>query len=475
MFNRILLASCFIASGSALANGNSEEPAIESPEHIMVNVEDKRSWALNATKNARKNNPTLMGDARTHFLNSRLSKEKNKSSKRSKKIKRLLSKKSNLTQFNTPVPGGQGGGITYTGTELLWSNATCIYADYVAPKSPGGDIDGFLYTTSTNRSNLGVEAYVSYFAQDDFTFRVFDWAIVAAGGSGWAFDIEYSDLGDYLVSREGRDGAYRQEIQTLNCTEKTGTNSWLNKVLIVNQVTDTYDLMYTNNYTTSSDSENTYQDGDSVGFWGPIFETFENDVTNTNRGLNTKAIGSGNSILHQDGAFEWLNLTTASYFSGDLAIPVIYKEESNQEWLVGVTSNEFDNTFVSPSSIYSGTGSIVGEELHASTSSDSKGWMAFGGTSSFGSTPAAGNYVVQFELSTSSLTTANIAFVTLYDRNTNTHTVSKFITGSNFDSTNDFQPFRLEFSTNGSERLTPGVYFFDNGDLTIKGISIVEI
>jgi hypothetical protein len=123
-----------------------------------------------------------------------------------------------------PVPGGHGYGVTYLDSEMHWSSRTCIYHHIIAPKTPGGDVTTWLYNTATNRSEKGVEAYISYHAQRDMYFRVFDWAYADTDTSAFRLLMTYKDLSEYLASVESADGAYRQELHVVNCTFGAGTD-----------------------------------------------------------------------------------------------------------------------------------------------------------------------------------------------------------------------------------------------------------
>src|SRR4051794_41758362 len=71
-----------------------------------------------------------------------------------------------------PRPGGVGEGFFYTPDfKTSWGLGTSISGDFVCPALPGGNVNTWLYLTATNRSGLGVEAFVSYDSQDTPHFR----------------------------------------------------------------------------------------------------------------------------------------------------------------------------------------------------------------------------------------------------------------------------------------------------------------
>ena len=60
-----------------------------------------------------------------------------------------------------PRPGGVGEGIFYNPDfKTSWGLGTSFSCDYVCPTPPGGNVNTWLYITATNRSGLGVEAFV---------------------------------------------------------------------------------------------------------------------------------------------------------------------------------------------------------------------------------------------------------------------------------------------------------------------------
>jgi hypothetical protein len=92
-----------------------------------------------------------------------------------------------------PRPGGVGEGFFYNPDfKTSWGLGTSISGDFVCPAPPGGNVNTWLYLTATNRSGLGVEAFVSYDGQDTPHFRVFDWART----DSWQTDIPLHGAGE---------------------------------------------------------------------------------------------------------------------------------------------------------------------------------------------------------------------------------------------------------------------------------------
>ena len=168
-----------------------------------------------------------------------------------------------LTQ---PVPGGVGYGFFYTTAyKVGWGHGTSMAFDVVCPTPPGGNVNTFLYLTATNRSAMGVEAFVSYNGQNDTHFRVFDWA----RSDHWQTDCPFSALGNYLTTKSAHGHPY-QVLPVWNSTWRIGTDRWRNQALLYNRVRRGWDLIYQYDYTATDAQQKTGW----IGSWGPIVETF---------------------------------------------------------------------------------------------------------------------------------------------------------------------------------------------------------
>jgi hypothetical protein len=236
-------------------------------------------------------------------------------------------------EVEPPPPGGVGYGYWYGDADLPWTSDTVLLQKLVAPRKPGGDVTTWLYNTATNRSELGVEAFISYYAQDEFAFKVFDWARYPA--DPWQVELPYATLGDYLDVVASPDGTFRQELQLANRTALVSAPAdWVNQVFLYNRVARTWDLVYSYAYTTGSAADNTFEPGDFYGSWGPIFETFQD-----HDGSNLP-IGSNGSWLVQDGVRHQLTAsnTVRQIDDPDLDPPVF--DQASYGFAVGDASAE---------------------------------------------------------------------------------------------------------------------------------------
>lgn len=176
-----------------------------------------------------------------------------------------------LTQ---PTPGGVGYGVFYTPEfKTAWGSGTSIYFNVVCPNPPEGNVDTFLYLTATNRAGLGVEAFVSYYGQNDTRFKVFDWAQTFP----WQTDISLSQLEDYLRPDSSSNNA-PQQLSIWNSTWNIGGKFYRNQVQLYNHARHGWDLVYQYDYAATDEQQKTGW----IGSWSPIVETFQPAYSQTN-------------------------------------------------------------------------------------------------------------------------------------------------------------------------------------------------
>ena len=202
------------------------------------------------------------------FENKRKNEEKEEKSKKLSGFHELISFDRNSS---LPIPGGVGYGVYYNSNfQYDFTYGTTLSYDIICPTQAGGDVNNYLYLTGTNRAAKGVEAFISYYGQNDFHFRVYDWALPES--DRWTRNISYSALGDYL-STKTISGSSRQIISIQNRTVQVSNNQWENIVWLWNYSTLTYDKIYYSDdyyYATLADQKDSY-----YGSWGPIVETFQ--------------------------------------------------------------------------------------------------------------------------------------------------------------------------------------------------------
>ncbi len=176
--------------------------------------------------------------------------------------------------IHQPVPGGVGYGTYFqdnfktsfdVGTEILWS-AVC-------PPTPGGNVNNYLYITSTNRASKGVEALASYSPGGQLSFVVYDWA--QAPANPW--QVNLVNPSQYLRTQNYKGQDY-PILSIWNGTRRTGPDAWQNYVHLFDRVQNNWALVYQFDYP-ASDAE---QKADYYGSWGPIVETFQTLYSGTN-------------------------------------------------------------------------------------------------------------------------------------------------------------------------------------------------
>ncbi|MBW8873901.1 MAG: hypothetical protein JF614_02975 [Acidobacteria bacterium] len=192
-----------------------------------------------------------------------------------------------------PPPGGVGYGFYYNPSyRVAWETGSALEFSIVCPTVPGGNVNYWLYLTATNRTGKGVEALVSYYAQNEFSFNVYDWA---RPGAQWQVDRPYSMLANYLGSLD-IDGKTYQTLYAFNSTYQTGAGSWRNEVFLFNPTLQQLDLVYSYDYSATIGEQKAV----GVGFWAPIVETFQRRYSGTN------PLGFAyTNVMSRDAASRW--------------------------------------------------------------------------------------------------------------------------------------------------------------------------
>jgi hypothetical protein len=183
-------------------------------------------------------------------------------------------KQQSLQEATAPAPGGVGYGFFYDSAfKAGWGRGTALAFDIVCPTPPGGNVNTYLYLTATNRSGMGVEAFIFYNGQSDTHFRIFDWA----RSDHWQTNIPLADLANYLKTESAHGQSY-QVLPVWNGTWLVEGSTWRNQVLLYNNVRAGWDLVYQYDYSAAE----TEQKSGWVGSWAPIVETFQSAYTQTN-------------------------------------------------------------------------------------------------------------------------------------------------------------------------------------------------
>ena len=218
-----------------------------------------------------------------------------------------------LTQ---PIPGGVGYGFFYTPAyKTSWGHGTSFACDFVCPSPPGGNVNTWLYLTATNRSGLGVEAFIAYNGQGTPHFRVFDWA----RADQWQTDIPFTSLGNYLTTLSAHGHPY-PVLPVWNSTWLIGANNYRNQALLYNHGRGGWDLIYQYDYTATDAQQKTGW----VGSWGPIVETFQSAYLHTEPmgALVTQLISADNN--GQWGSWALLAASNSSVRTDNVGFQLVF-------------------------------------------------------------------------------------------------------------------------------------------------------
>lgn len=478
-------------------------------------VADRRAWAAEKTLENLKRDPLGNQEAEDLFIRSTLARARRHGFDLEKdpalSLLSLQAEAGEGSEFGDPPlsMGGVGYGVYYGNEAFLWSRRTALVANLVVPTTPGGDVETWFYNTATNRSNLGVEAFILYYAQKEARFKIFDWA--RAEGDHWALTLQYEDLADYLANAESGDGVARQELQLVNLTArlKWPPKGWVNRVYLSNRRTGTYDLIYQYAYTLEDPTENTFEPGEYFGSWGPIMETFQNhDGSNKPVGINLGGLAQDGGLpMFMD---ERTEMGTEEIY-GDRSIvnpwsvnwsflpPWIIRElvlfdESNTwmrsddedfeppiylipnwAWAVGSTDGELPRSIVEAEDVTHYLGVESGDGWEARPE-DGPGLMAWGEGDPFGAPATGKSYVFQIDAMVENIPPEGdslpVASYGLYDPNSGTFPVGEVIYLEDFVKAQRYQPFRAEFTATGTEVLQPFILYWGYVPFNVDRFSI---
>lgn len=186
---------------------------------------------------------------------------------------RLGGKPDELEKDTPPVPGGVGYGMFFNSSfRAAFAQGTSINFQIVCPTTIGGNLSNWFYLTSMNRAGRGIEAFISYYAQQQMRFKVFDWART----DHWQIDIPFSSLGNYLTNVSAHGVTY-QTVNVWNTTVQIASGTWRNEALLWNRALGRWDLIYRYDYPATLAQQNSGY----TGTWGPIVETFQASHTGT--------------------------------------------------------------------------------------------------------------------------------------------------------------------------------------------------
>ncbi|MBI3822356.1 MAG: hypothetical protein HY289_06720 [Planctomycetes bacterium] len=205
-------------------------------------------------------------------------------------------------------PRSQALGYWPRAGELTFRESTAIRYVIVFPDTVGGASDDYVYLTTSNRAEQGVEAHIAYFAQQPPDFYIFDFSIGSADpgvpAGRLARQVAVAKLGDYVFPITVA-GLPRNGILVINQTRRVQPQHWMNSVflgVVRNGVTQRYDAVYTHSYCLFADDD---QQPQRNGFWGPEIEAFFPFTKSIN------AMGFTQAMWYQDGARHGIDNTNS--------------------------------------------------------------------------------------------------------------------------------------------------------------------
>ena len=226
-----------------------------------------------------------------------------------------------------PVPGGVGYGVFYNAAfKTNFATGTAISWEIVCPNPPGGNVNTWLYLTATNRSAKGVEAFVAYQGQQEFTFNIYDWALPEQ--NRWQPAVPFANLKQYWGA-ESPHGTECKVIALINSTYQQAPGTWANEVRLLSVQDQQWHLVYQNLYPATLQDQTT----GFVGSWAPIVETFQDVYSGTQPMGALKA-----RIVSRDGVGKWGQWTALTATQSDLrtdnkGFSLLFMDQ-NESWAV---------------------------------------------------------------------------------------------------------------------------------------------
>lgn len=182
-----------------------------------------------------------------------------------------------------PVPGGLGSGVNFEqGSLQVLDSADLQTTMYVHPNgvAPSEFID-YLFTTSTNRTDLTIELVGSYSGATGAAILLWDWSCSpthpcpnSSTQAGWQLTLSFSALSCSIENIIDAGGHPQQAIRYSNSSIKEDRGSpplWRNRVRFWNFCDAAWDLIYEHAF--RADQRDCSLDN-ACGYWGPIIETF---------------------------------------------------------------------------------------------------------------------------------------------------------------------------------------------------------
>jgi hypothetical protein len=244
------------------------------------------------------------------------------------------------TGSTAPVPGGLGAGTLYrAGTLRVTSRAELATSMIVHPQGIG--VSNWLFTTATNRTELTVEVVGIYLGWTA-SLGVFDWSCQpdhpCPNGStvpSWQWTRELNTLSCYFARGDDDGGHVHDLLSYVNKSARRGDGvelpanvaNWRNSVLLVNQCTGEWDMVYRHDFRATQ--RDCSADQFACGWWGPIIETFQPDPQEV-----IPELGFVGTTLRHDRSWSMLGPAETD-FTGPSAPWTLFHIQPNHSWTAG--------------------------------------------------------------------------------------------------------------------------------------------
>lgn len=193
----------------------------------------------------------------------------------------------------------------YNRNSLSFTDSTALFYDLTSVVNVG-DANKQLYLTASNRSRHGVEVLLYYINNDGSRLAIVDWGI-DYGKMVWALCLPHEALSDYVKKRDFEGHQY-ETMSVVNSTRRSSKPKWTNEVLLYNEKTQRYDLIYGSEYELDPSQEGHYL------FWGPMIEVADFPYT-------TREIGFFDVYIMQDSRISQLLTQDVAHIVADCPPP----------------------------------------------------------------------------------------------------------------------------------------------------------
>ncbi len=231
-----------------------------------------------------------------------------------RKLRNEHAAKRGLKGNGMPVPGGLGAGTDYLTGSLQALSHSELHTDmFVYPRGidPSGQLS-FLFTSATNRTEKTLEVlgvYSDYNAGSGVGYLdIFDWSCSADdpcqdGTTEPSYQLAkpFSDFQCNMADIADGAGHLHTNLYYDNMSEMLDNQTpplWSNRAYLWNFCNNGWDLVYEHQFRVN---QKDCSIDSSCGWWGPIFETFDNPEPEINE------LGYQNTVLYHDG--KWSNLS----------------------------------------------------------------------------------------------------------------------------------------------------------------------